>query len=443
MSEPSNRPGRGDQNRGAYLDEGAPYEGGFLLPNLLLFGRVCKTLGMGVTPSQMIEVAHALEYIELGCREDVYHTLRALIVTHPRELALFDEAFRTFWRKPTMEWSTLDMQSLGEQRRKKKTQFLPPPEASPDDDDKSGAGNAVTIDQNLIAIIPTYSQREALRTKEFSEMSADELAQAKQLITKLHWGLGVRRTRRMVPGKGSAVDARTAFRRNLRYAGEPIELTTRARKIKPRPLVLLCDISGSMERYSRLLLHFMHTLSNMQSTHQVESFVFSTRLTRITRQLRFKSIDVTMRQVGADVKDWGGGTRIGDGLHDFNYHWARRVLGRGAVVMIITDGWDRGDPDRLRSEMIRLRRNAHRLIWLNPLIGSPNYEPLTRGALAMRPYVDDFLPVRNLSNLAMLARELARVDWRRPAYGRPYMQPSGQPQGGLARLYMNGPNAID
>jgi uncharacterized protein with von Willebrand factor type A (vWA) domain len=156
----------------------------------------------------------------------------------------------------------------------------------------------------------------------------------------------------------------------------------------------------------------MHTLAN--SIYQVESFVFSTRLTRITRPLRYKSIDVTLRHVSADVKDWGGGTRIGDAFHTFNYRWSRRVLGHGAVVLIITDGWDRGDPDLLHGEMRRLQRNAHRLIWLNPLIGAPQYEPLTRGALAMRPFTDDFLPVRNLANLEMLARELARIDWRRP-----------------------------
>lgn len=404
MPDTVRRPGR-------YHPLGVTYEGGYLLPNLLLFGRVCKTLGMSVTPSRMIDVAHALQLVELGRREDVYHAMRALIVTRPRELALFDEAFRTFWRKPATEWSTLDMRSMGEQRRQKKTQFLPPPEAGPDD--SSGPASSTPIDQNLIAIVPTYSQREALRTKDFSEMSAQELAEAKLLITQLPWGLGVRRTRRLVRGNGNDVDMRTAFRQNMRYAGEPLELATRSRKIKPRPLVLLCDISGSMERYTRVLLHFLHTLSN--SSYQVESFVFSTRLTRITLQLRHKSIDVTMRQVGVDVKDWGGGTRIGDALHEFNYHWARRVLGRGAVVMIITDGWDRGDPELLRSAMIRLHRSANRVIWLNPLIGSRNYEPLTRGAMAMRPFVDDFLPVRNLSNLAMIARELARVDWRRSA----------------------------
>jgi uncharacterized protein with von Willebrand factor type A (vWA) domain len=366
---------------------------------------------MSVTYSRMIEVAHALEHIDLGRREDVYHTFRALIVTHPREFPLFDEAFRTFWRRPTTEWTTLDLRSLGEQRRQKKTQFLPPPEASPDDDG-TGDSRAAPVDNSLIAIVPTYSQRETLRSKDFAEMTGEEIAQAKQLIARLRWGLGVREMRRLAPGKGPFFDARGALRRNLRYAGEPLDWTTRMRKIKPRPLVLLCDISGSMERYTRLLLHFMHTLAN--SVYQVESFVFSTRLSRVTLPLRHKSIDVTMRQVGTDVKDWGSGTRIGDALHAFNYHWSRRVLGHGAVVMIITDGWDRGDPELLRTEIIRLQRNAQRLIWLNPLIGAPQYEPLTRGALAMRPYVDDFLPVRNLANLEMLARELEHVDWRRP-----------------------------
>lgn len=397
---------------GGYIADPTAYQGGFLLPNLLLFGRVCKALGMSVTPSQMIEVAHALEYVELGRREDVYHTLRAMIITHPREMALFDEAFRTFWRRPTTDWSTLDLSSLGESRRQKKTQFLPPPEASPEDETDENASGRAPIDKDLIAIVPTYSAREAFRSKDFAEMSGEEINQAKQLIAKLQWGLGVRQTRRLVPGKGHHVDPRAAFRQNLRYEGEPVIWPTSMRKIKPRPLVLLCDISGSMERYTRLLLHFMHTLAN--SIYQVESFVFSTQLTRITRPLRHKSIDVTLRQVSTDVKDWGGGTRIGDALHSFNYRWSRRVLGHGAVVLIITDGWDRGDPNLLHSETRRLQRSAHRLIWLNPLIGVPQYEPLTRGALAMRPYVDDFLPVRNLASLEMLARELARVDWRRP-----------------------------
>lgn len=387
--------------------EGTPYEGGKLLHNLLLFGRLCHALGMSVTPNVMIEVAHALEYINLGRRQDVYDTLRAMIVTRQRDLKTFDEAFRLFWQRPTEEWSTLDLSSLGEKRRQKKTQFLPPPEATPSDDNSEG-GN---FDPSLIAIVPTFSTQENLRYKDFSEMSGEELAEAKRIMEHLPWSLGARETRRFEVGAGRQLDLRRSFRRNMRYAGEPLVLPNRRKKIKPRPLVLLCDISGSMERYTRLLLHFVHTLAS--SIYQVESFVFSTRLSRVTRQLRHKQVDTALREVGQSIKDWGGGTRIGDSLHSFNYTWARRVLGGGAVVLLITDGWDRGEPDLLRAEAERLQRNSYRFIWLNPLLGSPEYEPLTRGAQAMLPYVDDFLPVHNLASLETLARALWRVQWRR------------------------------
>lgn len=388
--------------------DGTPYSGGKLLHNLLLFGRVCRAVGLDVTPNRMLEVARALELINLGRRRDVYDTMRALIVTRQRDLELFDEVFRRFWQYRRDDWTTLDLQSLGE-RRQKKTQFLPPPESEPDADSLSEAKAAVAPD--LIAVIPTFSSQEALRHKDFAEMTGEELAAARQLMEQLPWSLGVRKTRRFRAGNGAEIDLRRVLRRNLRYAGETIELPTRAPKEKPRPLVLLCDVSGSMERYSRLLLHFTHTLAN--SIYQVESFVFSTRLTRITRPIRHKSVDAALREVGSAVSDWGGGTRIGDALHTFNYGWARRVLGRGAVVLLITDGWDRGDPELLRQEAARIQRNCCRLVWLNPLLGSPEYKPLTRGSQAMLPYVDDFLPVHNLASLEALARELWRLDWRR------------------------------
>jgi uncharacterized protein len=393
--------------------EGSPYEGGRLLHNLLLFGRLCHALGMAVTPNGMIEVARALEFIELGRKADVYNTLRAMMVTRQRDLSLFDEAFNLFWQRPVEDWTTLDLKSLGETRRQKKTQFLPPPEASPDDDQSDQAPKP---DPSLIAIVPTYSQQETLRYKDFAEMTGEEIAKARALIELLPLSLGTRETRRFKSGKGQSIDLRRSFRQNMRYAGEPLLLPRRRRKIKPRPVVLLCDISGSMERYTRLLLHFTHTLSS--SVYQVESFVFSTHLTRITRHLRHKSVDSALKEVGQSVKDWGGGTRTGDTLHTFNYYWARRVLGRGAVVLLISDGWDRGDPDVLRHEVERLQRNCYRLIWLNPLLGSPEYQPLTRGAQALLPHVDDFLPIQNLANLDMLAHELRRVDWRRPERSR-------------------------
>jgi uncharacterized protein with von Willebrand factor type A (vWA) domain len=364
---------------------------------------------MDVSPNRMIDVARALEFIDLARKQDFYHTLRALIVTRQRDLDLFEEAFKIFWQKPADGWTQLDLRSLGERRLQKKTQFLPPPGSEPDSDEPESAKPA---DPKLIAVVPTYSRQEVLRHKDFADMTGEELLMARKAMERLAWSLGVRQTRRFRPGIGDQIDMRRSLRRNMRYAGEPLELPTRTLKVKPRPLVLLCDISGSMERYTRILLHFAHTLAS--SMYQVESFVFSTRLTRITRPIQRKSVDVALKEVSTAVKDWGGGTLTGDALHSFNYRWARRVLGRGAVVLLITDGWDRGDPDALGRELARLQRNCYRLIWLNPLLGAPQYEPLTRGAQAILPYVDDFLPVRNLANLDILAGELLRVDWRRP-----------------------------
>jgi uncharacterized protein with von Willebrand factor type A (vWA) domain len=243
-------------------------------------------------------------------------------------------------------------------------------------------------------------------------MTGEEIAAAQQFMTKLRWSLGVRKTRRSHPGKGQQIDLRRSMRHNVRYEGEMLKMLERAPKIKPRPLVLICDVSGSMERYTRLLLHFVHTLAH--SIFQVESFVFSTRLSRITLPIRRRSIDIALRDVGTSVNHWGSGTRIDHALHTFNYYWSRRVLGQGAVVLLISDGWDRGDPEALKVEAARLQRSCYRFIWLNPLLNAPQYEPLTRGAQALLPYIDDFLPVNNLASLDMLARELWRVDWRRP-----------------------------
>lgn len=397
--------------KGVYLgaaDDLPSYEGGQLLHNLLLFGRLCKALGMDVSQERMMDAARALEYVGLGRRNDVYHALRAVIVTHQRDLEWFDQAFREFWRRPSEGYTTLDLRSMGEQRYKRKMQFLTPMGSDPDQDDVPGKP---AVDPMLLAIVPTYSNQAALRSKDFAQMTGEELDAAKAVIAQLPRSLGLRRTRRYQPGKGVLFDARRAFRLNMRYAGEPIEQPTRRRRLKPRPLVLICDISGSMERYTRALLHFVHTLAN--NLYQVESFVYSSGLTHITHPIRQKSVDLALREVGHRVRDWGGGTKTGEALRTFNFQWARRVLGRGAVVLLITDGWDRGDPDILRAEMGRLQRSCHRLIWLNPLLGAPEYEPLTRGAQAMLPYVDDFLPVRNLANLEMIVRELRNLDWKR------------------------------
>lgn len=395
--------------KGVYLgEEGSPYSGGQLLHNLLLFGRVCRALDMDVTPNRMMEVARALEFVDLGHKHDIYHTMRALMVTHPRDFEFFDEAFDLFWRRPAEGWTTLNIKSMGEERHKRKTQFLPPLNSQPDD----GTNEDAQVDPTLVAIVPTYSQQSVLRYKDFAEMTGEELAMAKRIIEKLPQSLGLRRTRRFERGSGRQIDLRKTIRQSMRQGGEVIQLPTRRVKHKPRPVVLICDISGSMERYTRVLLHFMHTLA--AGMYRVESFVYSTDLTRITYSIRQKSVDAALHDVGINVKGWGGGTKTGESLSTFNYLWSRRVLGSGAIVMLITDGWDRGDIQLLDKEMGRLQRSCHRLMWLNPLLDSPEYEPLTRGAQAMLPHVDDFLPIRNLANLETIINALQKQN-RQPA----------------------------
>jgi uncharacterized protein with von Willebrand factor type A (vWA) domain len=234
-----------------------------------------------------------------------------------------------------------------------------------------------------------------------------ELLAVKQLMLQMSWHIEPRRTRRTVRAhSGRWLDLRRTLRQNLRFGGEILQLALKTRKQRRRPLVLLCDISGSMERYSRVLLQFIYVVTSRLD--RVESFVFSTRLTRITRQLRSRDVDQALEEASALVIDWAGGTRIGEALKSFNYTWARRVLGQGAVVMIISDGWDRGDIDLLAHEMDRLQRSCHRLIWLNPLLGDTDYQPLVRGIQAALPHVDDFLPVHNLNSLEQLAEILAK-----------------------------------
>ena len=394
-------------NAAPVLPDGSLHQGGQLLHNLLLFGRMCRALGMAATPNRMIEVAHALGHIDLGQRLDVYHAMRALIVSRQRDLEFFDKAFDLFWRRPFDDWTQMDMPPLVEDDPRRMKFLLPAGASAVDSQDT----NSATPDLKMTAIVPTWSSREQLRYKDFSEMSADELALARRVMERLPRSLDFRRTRRLRPGRGSRIDLRRALRQNLRHAGELFTLPTRTPGIKPRPLVLICDISGSMERYTRIFLHFMHTFAT--GMQQVESFVFSVRLTRITQQIRHKSVDQALKDVGSSVSDWGGGTRTGEALRDFNYRWSRRVLGRGAMVLIITDGWDRGDPVSLRHEMERLQRSCNRLIWLNPLLDLPQYEPLTRGARAMLPHTDDFLPLRNLDNLEMVVQELQKLARRR------------------------------
>jgi uncharacterized protein len=382
-----------------------------LLPNLLHFGRLLRSLGLDVQAGRMLDVAGALEHIDIGRRTDFSFTLRSLLVHRQQDLALFDEAFRAFWRRPAGEWSSEDLRALGERRR-----FGPPRTDAPaveprSPDDRSPA---TLGDETVDGIAPmSYSSREVSRVKDFARFTEEELKQAKATIAAFRWDLGRRQTRRWTPGRSGIPDLRRVVRRNLRYGGEPITLPTRDRLSKRRPLVLLCDVSGSMERYARMLLHFIHSLT--RGLDRVEAFLFATRLTRITREIARRGVDEAVPKIQRRIPDWAGGTRIGEALRTFNVGWARRVLGRGPIVLLISDGWDRGDPDLLQREMGRLQRSCHRLIWLNPLLGSAAYQPLTRGMQAALPFIDDFLPVHNLASLERLAEHLNALPMRRAA----------------------------
>jgi uncharacterized protein with von Willebrand factor type A (vWA) domain len=363
--------------------------------NLIVFGRLLRRAGIDVHVGRMIDVSDALQHVDLAARDEVYHTCRALLVHRHDQLAVFDRAFEVFWRAQAGSSTSVKGatrpgdpnrgQSQGEWHAQGEVDATDEADASPQ-------------------IMQTWSDVGLLADKDFGEFTADEIVRARVALEQLEWSPGERRTRRWVAGSGRRIDLRRALARSLRTGGDVIELPRRTRRIRPRPLVLLCDVSGSMERYSRMLLHFAHALTRRQ--RRVEAFLFSTELTRITMQLRARRIGEAVSAVARAVPDWSGGTRIGVAIRQFHQQWTRRALRGGPVVLLISDGWDRGDPEMLRAQIARLQRSCHRLIWLNPLLGTAGYEPLTRGLQAALPYVDDFLPARTLTNLAELALHL-------------------------------------
>jgi uncharacterized protein len=372
-----------------------------LLDNLLLFGRVLRRAGIDVHPGRLLDVVEALGHVNLAARDDVYHTCRALLVHRQDQIALFDRAFAAFWRIHDQETAARRSNRDGDAGVSviQIEDVLAPGDLSGSEADQAGES-----EPSPEIGVKTWSDLGGLREKDFAAFTADEIARARIALSRLVWNPGVRRTRRWVPGAGPRLDLRRAIADSVRTGGDIVALRRRRRLIRPRPLVLLCDVSGSMDRYCRMLLHFAHTLSSRR--RRVEAFLFATGLTRITRLLRMPRPDDALAAVSRSVPDWSGGTRIGAAVKDFHQRWSRRVLTGGPVVLLISDGWDRGDPEELRDQIARLQRSCHRLVWLNPLIGTDGYAPLTRGLQAALPFVDDFLPARTLNNLADLATHL-------------------------------------
>jgi uncharacterized protein with von Willebrand factor type A (vWA) domain len=368
-----------------------------VLDNLVVFGRLLRSLGLEVDPGRLIDVANALSLVRLSARDDVYHTCRTLLVSHASEIPIFDRAFNAFFAR----LSALTRSPGGTPPAHDSSPPAEQPAVGVVDIESSNPSDERLHETGM------WSDVGGIANKDFAAFTDEEIALGRVALERLAWAPGERRTRRWVPGRGPRIDLRRAIARSLRTGGDIAVLPRRHRRQRPRPLIVLGDVSGSMERYSRMLVHFAHALTRRH--RQVEVFLFSTQLTRITRDARTKRLDAAVDNVSRAVPDWSGGTKIGEALAQFHQRWARRVLHRGPVVLLISDGWDRGDATVLRDQVARLQRSSHRLIWLNPLIGSVDYAPLTRGLQAALPYVDDFLPARTLNDLADLAVHLNTI----------------------------------
>ncbi len=372
-----------------------------LVTNLLLFGRVLRAAGLQVHHGRLVDAIRALEWVGVGSRTDVRAVLRALLVHRHDDLPIFDEAFDLFFRAHGTSELNLPLFSLGERARIVAKREAGAPQRVEVEDVAPGTSSAAAF------AVGAYSPVEVSRTKDFGEFTAGELEAARRLLLRMPWEPGLRRTRRWERAAQGPIDFRRILRRNVMRGGALVDLPRRVRRDAPRPIVILADVSGSMDRYSRVLLYFACGLA--RSARDVESFLFATRLTRVTRRVAAPGGHRAVTRLVRDLQDWGGGTRIGEALRTFNTSWARRVMRHGPVVLIVSDGWDRGDPALLGRELARVRRSCSRLIWLNPLLGSARYEPLTRGMQTALKHVDDFLPVHNLASVEHLATHLRRL----------------------------------
>jgi uncharacterized protein with von Willebrand factor type A (vWA) domain len=393
------------------LPESAPHEGR-LLANIMYFARTLRAAGLPIGPGTVLAAVEAVRAVGLGSRQDFYWALHAVFVNRRDQRELFDQAFHIFWRNPQLLQKMMSLMLPGlvtppspdavEMNRRLAEALHPPGQA---DDPQSGE-DEVELDATL-----TFSNRELLQETDFEKMSNAEVSAAKEALRQMVLPLADVPTRRFAADpRGNRTDLRATLRAQLR-SGAMIALRRKRRRKKPPPLVVLCDISGSMSRYSRLFLHFMHAVTNDRD--RVHTFLFGTRLTNITRYLRYKDIDMALDRVASAVTDWSGGTRIGPALAEFNRRWSRRVLGQGAIVLLITDGLDREGGTGIADEMERLHKSCRRLIWLNPLLRYEGFGPKSLGMRAILPHVDEFRPVHNLASLGELVRALSRPGSRR------------------------------
>ena len=403
------------------------------------FASAMRQVGLHADLDAVIGFSRALTLIDLASEDDVRATGAAFFVDRAEERLVYDATFDSYWlRRPNPDLLP-DSHGTGE--------VHPRPQQPPaqeergsfdaaggedgpgekEDFEPTGDNEDASSEETSLSSTLAYSAAEALRSKSFEEMTPEELRDANRLVDELRPRLEQRRTRRYrLHHRGSLLAPRAMLRRSLGTGGDPLDWVWRQRRTHPRSIIAICDISGSMEQHSRFALRLIHALTRVDV--RTEAFVFGTRLTRITTHLRHRDPDQALREVAASVHDWAGGTQIGQALHVFNRRWARRVLRSSAIVMIVSDGWDRGSPRMVAEEMDLLRRRCHRLIWLNPLAGTTGYEPRTAGMAAAYPFIDDFLPIGNVDSLERLGRLLGPARTGRGAASRHGSPPAATAQ---------------
>ena len=381
-----------------------PARHGLLAENIVHFARALRRAGLALGPASVVDAIRAVEVAGVSVRDDLYWTLHAIFVKRRDQHAIFDEAFRLFWRS---RGHFQQMLSLPPDPDEPAEEAPPRPAARraaealfADEAPPRPKSERVEIDARMVT-----SGEEAFRRRDFAQMTAAEIAEAERRIARMEMPHDRMRTRRLVASSPpGAIDARRTLRASLRTGGKMILLQHRRRREVLAPVVVLCDISGSMGHYTRLFLHFIHALGE---TRRVTSFLFGTRLTNVTRELRRRDVDEALAACSSAVPDWSGGTRIASTLHEFNRKWSRRVLGQGAIVLLFSDGLERDRGEDLAVEMDRLHRSCRRLIWLNPLLSYEGFAARAGGIRAMLPHVDVFRPIHSLDSMADLCRALA------------------------------------
>lgn len=397
-----------------------------LADNVLHFGRVLRSAGIPIGSGRVLDAIKAIERVGLTDKTVFYWTLHSVFVHKSEHRELFDQAFHLFWKNPRllekMMQVALPRLNTGKSETVDNKISRRVQEAFKGDDSLEN-NNLDSRNEKEIELdaVMTYSETELLQTMDFEQMSSEEINRAKQIISKMDFSIAKVPSRRFKTSSlKNKIDLRKTLQGANRFCGDYIPLKYKSRRYQHPPVIAICDISGSMTRYSRMLLHFMHVLTSLRS--EVHTFLFGTRLTNVTRFLRYKDVDDALGAASSAVEDWSGGTRIGDCLKEFNFKWSRRVLGHGAIVLFISDGLDRGGGIGLSKQMNQIQKSSKRLIWLNPLLRFDEFAPKPTGVKAILPYVDEFRPIHSLDSMDQLVSAISQTDLQSRFNMSPWLQ---------------------